>query len=77
MDQREDDVGLVLIHVDASNIGVGWMIAQQLEEAEYPIVFGSITLNEHKECYSQLKLELYRVFRVLKVERHRLYNIHF
>ena len=27
-DQRENDVGLVLIHVDASNIGVGWMIAQ-------------------------------------------------
>src|SRR5258708_37427443 len=26
--QRKDDVGLVSIHVDASNIGVGWMIAQ-------------------------------------------------
>ena len=29
-DQRESDVGLVSIHVDASNIGVGWMIAQRL-----------------------------------------------
>src|SRR5260221_5725552 len=67
-DQRESDVGLVLIHVDASNIGVGWMIAQRLEDAEYPVVFGSITLNEHKGHYSQPKLELYRVFRALKVE---------
>ena len=28
LDQRENDMGLVLIHVDASNIGVGWIIAQ-------------------------------------------------
>src|SRR5258708_18486423 len=28
LDQQENDVGLVSIHVDASNIGVGWMIAQ-------------------------------------------------
>ena len=40
-------------------------------------MFGSITLNEHEGCYSQLKLELYRVFRVLKAEQHRLHNIHF
>src|SRR5258706_8331156 len=67
-DQRESDVGLVSIHVDASNIGVGWMIAQRLEDAEYPVVFGSITLNEREGHYSQPKLELYRVFRVLKAE---------
>ncbi len=69
-DQRESDVGLVSIHVDTSNIGVGWMIAQRLEDAEYPVVFGSITLNECEGCYSQPKLELYGVFRVLKVEQH-------
>jgi len=28
LNQQENDVGLVLIHVDVSNIGVGWMIAQ-------------------------------------------------
>ncbi len=26
LDQRENDMGLVLIHMDASNIGVGWMM---------------------------------------------------
>src|SRR5258707_7129622 len=67
-DQRESDVGLVSIHVDTSNIGVGWMIAQRLEDAEYPVVFGLITLNECKGHYSQLKLELYGVFRALKAE---------
>src|SRR5260370_21842788 len=46
LNQQENNVGLVSIHVDTSNIGVGWMIAQRLEEAEYPIVFGSITLNK-------------------------------
>ena len=76
-DQRERDVGLVSIHVDASNIGVGWMIAQRLEDVEYPVVFGLITLNEREGHYSQPKLELYGVFRALKVERHRLHNIHF
>src|SRR5260221_559752 len=77
LNQRENDVGLVSIHVDTSNIGVGWMIAQRLEEAEYPIVFGSITLNEREGQYSQPKLELYGVFRALKAEWHRLHNIHF
>src|SRR5258708_24413247 len=28
LNQQENDVGLVSIHVDTSNIGVGWMIAQ-------------------------------------------------
>src|SRR5260221_9897762 len=76
-DQRDGELGLVTIHVDSSSIGVGWMIAQRLNDAEYPIVFGSITFNECEARYSQPKLELYGVFRALKAERHRLHNIHF
>ena len=53
------------------------MIAQFLEDAEYPIIFGSITFNDTESRYSQPKLELYGVFRALKAERHRLHNIHF
>jgi len=48
-----------------------------LEDVEYPIVFGLITLNEQEGQYSQPKLELYGVFRALKAEWHRLHNIHF
>src|SRR5260221_5726346 len=76
-DQRDGELGLVTIHVDSSSIGVGWMIAQHLNDAEYPIVFSSITFNECEARYSHPKLELYGVFRALKAERHRLHNIHF
>ncbi len=76
-DQRDNELGLVTVHVDSLIIGVRWMIAQHLTDAEYPIVFSSITFNEHEACYSQLKLELYGVFRALKAECHRLHNIHF
>src|SRR5258708_37820171 len=76
-DQRDGELGLVTVHVDSSVIGVGWMIAQRLADAEYPIVFGLITFNEREARYSQPKLELYGVFRALKAERHRLHNIHF
>src|SRR5258708_15031565 len=77
LDQRDGELGLVIIHVDSSSIGVGWMIAQCLEDAEFTIVFGSITFNEHESRYSQPKLELYGVFKALKAECHRLHNIHF
>src|SRR5258708_40334478 len=77
VDQRDGELRLVMIHVDSLSIGVGWMIAQHLNDAEYPIMFSSITFNEREVHYSQPKLELYGVFRALKAERHRLHNIHF
>jgi len=67
-DQRDNELGLVTVHVDSSSIRVGWMIAQCLVNAEYPIVFGSITFNDQEVRYSQPKLELYGVFQALKVE---------
>jgi len=76
-DQRDNELGLVTVHVDSLIISVGWMIAQCLTDMEYLIVFSSITFNEHEACYSQPKLELYGVFRALKAECHRLHNIHF
>src|SRR5258706_5265072 len=77
LDQRDGELGLVTVHVDSSRIRAGWMIAQRLEDAEFPIGFSSITVNERESRYSQPKLELYGVFRALKAERHRLHNIHF
>ena len=61
-DQQENELGLVTVHIDLSSIRVGWMIAQHLADVEYPIVFGSITFNEHEAHYLQPKLELYGVF---------------
>src|SRR5258705_11949253 len=39
VDQRDGKLGLVMIHVDSLSIGVGWMTAQHLNDAWYPIVF--------------------------------------
>src|SRR5260221_4448322 len=76
-DQRDGELGLVTVHVDLSAIRVGWMIAQHLVDVEYPIIFSSIMFNECEAHYLQPKLELYGVFRALKVEHHWLHNIHF
>ena len=42
-----------------------------------PALFKSITFKPHESRYSQAKLKLYSLFCTLKVERHRLYGIHF
>ncbi len=76
-DQRDNELGLVTVHVDSLTISVRWMITQHLTNMEYLIVFGSIMFNEHEVQYLQPKLELYGVFRALKAECHRLHNIHF
>ena len=71
--QWETDLGLVTIQVDSSIIGIGWVINQQLEDQQYPIVFGSLTFNPIESRYSQPKLELYSVLRAFKAEWHRLH----
>ena len=76
-DQQKNDLGLVSIHVDSLSMGVGWMISQKLKEAEYLVIFGSIMFNDQESQYSQLKLELFRVFCALKAECHCLHNVHF
>jgi RNase H-like domain found in reverse transcriptase len=62
---------------DSSVIGAGWIISQIVKDGELPVVFGSVTFKEHESRYSQPKLELYGLFHAVKVERHRLYGIHF
>src|SRR5260370_26890622 len=66
-----------MIQVDSSIIGMGWVINQQLEDQQYPMVFGSLTFNPIESRYSQPKLELYGVLRAFKGEWHRLHSIHF
>ena len=58
----------VILAVDTSQIAIGFLLCQC--DAENPHIcrfahFGSITLNDCKSCFSQPKLELYRLFRVL------------
>ena len=59
----------VILAVDTSQIAVGFILCQC--DAENPRIcrfarFSSITLNDHKSRFSQPKLELYGLFRVLR-----------
>ena len=50
----------VVIAVDSSNMGVGYILMQEGEDGRrYPSRFGSITWNEQERKYSQAKAELY------------------
>jgi hypothetical protein len=54
----------IIISVDSSYMGVG-MILSQLDEHQ-PSRYGSLPFSKVKATYSQPKLELYRLFRVLR-----------
>jgi hypothetical protein len=66
----------VILSVDSSVRGMGYILVQLGEDGlEYPSRFGSITWNERESRYSQAKLELYGLFRVLKAARTYLIEI--
>ena len=69
--------GLVVVSVDASKYGAGWVIYQYRELIRHPALFGSCTYNQAESRYSQPKAELYGVFRALKELRTRIWGIHF
>jgi RNase H-like domain found in reverse transcriptase len=75
--QRTSDYGLVSIAVDSSPIGCGWIVSQQLEDTEYPIIFGSLMFNKVESHYSQPKLELFGVFWALTAKQYCLHGVHF
>ncbi|KIK15478.1 hypothetical protein PISMIDRAFT_16488 [Pisolithus microcarpus 441] len=56
----------VILTVDTSNIAVGYILMQEDKGGKrFPAHFGSITLNDQEQCYSQAKLELFSLFRAL------------
>lgn len=60
----------VILAVDSSWIGVGFVILQKGEDGKRrPNRFGSITWNERESRYSQAKLELFGLFRALRACR--------
>ena len=59
----------IILAVDTSQIAIGFLLCQC--DAENPHIcrfarFGSITLNDRESRFSQLKVELYGLFRVLR-----------
>lgn len=50
----------VIMAVDSSNIGVGWLLLQIGQDGRrYPNRFRSLNWNERESCYSQPKIEIY------------------
>lgn len=57
----------VILLVDSSWMAVGFILSQLGDDGKrYPSRFGSITWNEREQRYSQAKIELYGLFRVLR-----------
>ncbi|KAJ3474287.1 hypothetical protein NLI96_g12542 [Meripilus lineatus] len=74
---RSSDDGLVVLSVDSSIIGSGWILFQFFVKDKHPTIFGSCTHSAAESRYSQPKVELYGVFRAMKELRHRLWGYHF
>ncbi|OSC96481.1 DNA/RNA polymerase, partial [Trametes coccinea BRFM310] len=69
--------GLVIISVDSSIYGAGWVLYQIHGSVRHPALFGSCTFSATESRYSQPKLELYGVFRAFKELRSRAWGTHF
>jgi hypothetical protein len=66
----------VILAVDTSNIAIGFILLQVGEDGKrYPSRFRSIALTEVESCYSQAKLELYSLFRVLRMVRVFIFGV--
>ena len=63
---RDSDNGLVIVAVDSSIHGAGWVVYQQLVNNKHPVLFGSCTFSDTESRYSQPKCELFGVFHALK-----------
>ncbi|OJT10001.1 Retrovirus-related Pol polyprotein from transposon 17.6 [Trametes pubescens] len=69
--------GLVVVGVDSSIYGAGWVLYQFHGKDKHPALFGSCTFLATESRYSQPKVELYGVFRALKELRSRIWGTHF
>jgi hypothetical protein len=66
----------VILAVDTLNIAIGFILLQVGEDGKcYPSRFGSIALTEVESRYSQVKLELYSLFRALHAVRVFIFGV--
>ena len=68
--------GEVILAIDTSLIVVGYILLQEEDDGKcYPNRFGSIGLSDVKSRYSQVKLELYSLFRALQAVRIFIFGV--
>jgi integrase-like protein/reverse transcriptase-like protein len=66
----------VYVGIDSSSRGVGWILSQECADNKHrPAWFRSISWNEREAHYSQPKIELYSLFRVLRALRVHLIGV--
>jgi predicted Zn-dependent protease len=74
---RVSDEGLMIVGIDSSWMGSGWVIYQITNGSKSPALYGSCTFNATEQNYGQPKTEVYGVFRAFKELHHRIWGVHF
>jgi hypothetical protein len=74
---RASDEGLVVVGVDSSWKGAGWVLYQIRLNIKRPTLYGSTIFNSTQQNYGQPKTEVFGLFVALKALRFRLAMIHF
>lgn len=69
------DHGLIVLAVDSSIYGAGWVLYQYDEMDKHPSLFGSCTFSAAESRYSQPKAELYGLFRAMKECWQRIWGV--
>ena len=68
--KKPDYTQPIIVTVDTSPTGIGWVISQVNEEgSRYPIRFGAKVLNDRQRGYAQVKRELWGVVTAIKTDR--------
>lgn len=74
---RTSDDGMIVVGVDSSWMGAGWVLYQIVDGVKRPALYGSSTFTKTQQNYGQPKSEVFGTFVALKALRHRVWGVHF
>ncbi len=74
---RTSDNGMIVVGVDSSWMGAGWVLYQIVDGIKHPALYGSSTFTKAQQNYGQPKSEVFGTYVVLKALRHRVWGVHF
>ena len=74
---RSSDDGMLVVGVDSSWMGAGWVLYQVVDGIKRPALYGSSTFTKTQQNYGQPKSEVFGTFIALKALRHRVWGVHF
>ncbi|PIL30703.1 hypothetical protein GSI_06871 [Ganoderma sinense ZZ0214-1] len=74
---RDSDDGMLVVGVDSSWMGAGWVLYQIVDGIKRVALYGSSTFTKPQQNYGQPKSEVFGTFVALKALRHRVWGVHF